>query len=287
VDLDPIPTTDSAWDMMLAAEPEPVGYLDDSEIDDALAALGAFSELISPYLRVHGAAVSAIAAEAAARLGLAPDEVALVRRAGLVQDVGRVTVPLSVWDQPGPLGPDDWERVRLHAYHSGRVLACTPWLSEIGAVASLHHERCDGSGYHRGSPAAQLPVTARVLAAADAFCAMVKDRPHRAAVDAAAAARQLRAQAAAGCLDPTVVETVLAVGAGAPARRVSGSDALTAREVEVLRLLGRGAANKQIARTLSISAKTVDNHVQRIYAKAGVSTRAAATVWAIRRGLLG
>jgi HD-GYP domain-containing protein (c-di-GMP phosphodiesterase class II) len=272
---------------VLAAEPEPIGYLDDSEIDDALATLGAFGELISPYLRGHGAAVSSVAATAAARLGLSPDEVALVRRAGLVQDVGRVTVPLSVWDQPERLGPDDWERVRLHAYHSGRVLACTPWLSEIGAVASLHHERCDGTGYHRGSPAGQLPVTARVLAAADAYCAMVNDRPHRAALDVAVAARQLRAEAAAGCLDPTVVETVLAVGAGAPARQVSGSDALTAREVEVLRLLARGAANKQIARALSISAKTVDNHVQRIYAKAGVPTRAAATVWAIGRGLLG
>src|SRR6266581_3951442 len=82
--------------------------------------------------------------------------------------------------QTGPLSAGDWEAVRLHPYQTGRVLGRAPFLARLSALASLHHERLDGSGYFRGSAAAQLSPAARVLAAADAYHAMREPRPHRA-----------------------------------------------------------------------------------------------------------
>jgi DNA-binding CsgD family transcriptional regulator len=114
-----------------------------------------------------------------------------------------------------------WERVRLHAYHSERVLARSPFLAALAPVASFHHERLDGSGYHRGTAAADVTPPA----------------------------------------------------------------GLTEREAEVLALLARGLQTKQVARRLGISVKTADHHVQNAYAKIGVSTRAAAALFAMQHGL--
>jgi HD-GYP domain-containing protein (c-di-GMP phosphodiesterase class II) len=106
-----------------------------------------------------------------------------------------------------------WERVRLHAYQSGRILSRSPWLREIGALVAAHHERCDASGYHQGSPGPHLSMAARVLAAADVYCAMRADRPYRPALPEEQAVSELRAEAAKGRLDEGVVETLLAVAA--------------------------------------------------------------------------
>ncbi len=108
-----------------------------------------------------------------------PGEVAGVRRAGLVHDVGRVAVPVRIWQKPGRLTADEWERVRLHPYFTERVLARSRFLAGLARAASAHHERMDGSGYHRGLTAATLTLPARLLAAADAYHAMTEPRPHR------------------------------------------------------------------------------------------------------------
>ncbi|MBA2312782.1 MAG: hypothetical protein H0V97_08285 [Actinobacteria bacterium] len=81
-------------------------------------------------------------------------------------DVGRVAVPARIWQETAPLTPDDWERVRLHAYHSERVLSRSLFLAALAPAATAHHERLDGSGYHRGMGEAELTPAARVLAAA-------------------------------------------------------------------------------------------------------------------------
>ena len=116
---------------------------------------------------------------------------------------------------------------------------------------------------------------------------MTEARPHRPALDGAAAARQLRAEVSAGRLDGAAADAVLrAAGHRAPARR-SWPAGLTAREVEVLGMLARGRTNRQIAQSLVVSPKTVSNHVEHVYAKIGVSSRAAATLYATQQGLLG
>jgi HD-GYP domain-containing protein (c-di-GMP phosphodiesterase class II) len=207
-----------------------------------------------------------------------------VRRAALVHDLGRVAVPARIWQHSGPLTLDDWEQVRLHAYHSERVLARSPFLASLAPVATFHHERLDGTGYHRGTAAVALTRSARLLAAADAFHAMVEPRPHREALSPAEAADVLHAEARDGRLDPEAVTAVLDA-AGQPSPRIERPAGLTAREAEVVGLIARGLQTKQVARALGISAKTADRHVQNAYRKMGVSTRAAAALFAMQHGL--
>lgn len=275
---------ESAWDGVLAAEPSQRLMLEGEAIDGALEAVSNFADLISRYLVGHSAGVAELASAAAHRCGFEPADVVLIRRAALVHDIGRVAVPVSVWQKTGALTPDDWERVRLHAYHSERVLARSPLLASLASIATSHHERLDGSGYHRGSSAVSLGPSARLLAAADAYHAMTEPRPHRAALSAAEAADLLRREASAGRLDPDAVAAVLDA-AGHSVRRVERPAGLTEREAEVVGLLARGLQTKQVAHALGISAKTADHHVQSAYRKIGVSTRAAAAVFAMEHGL--
>ena len=202
-----------------------------------------------------------------------------------MHDLGRVAVSTSVWNKPGALSADEWERVRLHAHHSERVIARSSTLEPVAAVAGAHHERLDGSGYHRGSSGPVLSMPVRVLAAADAYRTLVEPRPHRGGHSSADAARLLGDSVDAGELDADAVAAVLqAAGQAVPRmRRPAG---LTDREATVVGLVARGLQTKQVAHRLGISPKTADRHLQNAYAKMGVSTRAAATLFAMEHGLV-
>ena len=278
-------TSGSAWEATLAAEPRPWLVLQGDAIDGALAAIGDFADLIAPSLAGHSSGVARLAATAAARCGFSRSDTALVRRAGLVHDVGRVAVHPRVWQKPGPLTADEWEQVRLHAYHTERILDHAPFLAALGRVACAHHERLDGSGYHREATAVSLTPIARLLATVDAFSAMVEPRPHRSALSAEDAAEILSQDARAGRQDPDLVAGVLDA-AGQTAPRVARPAGLTEREAEVVGLLARGLQTKQVARRLGISPKTADTHIQNAYRKMAVSTRAAATLYAMEHGLV-
>src|SRR5215207_1560086 len=169
-----------------------------------------------------------------------------VRRAALVHDVGRVSVPVRIWQKAAPLTADEWERVRLHAYHSERVLCRSPFLASLARVVTAHHERLDGRGYHRGATAASLPPPARLLAAADAYHAMTEPRPHREALSPQRAAETLGDEARSGRLDADAVTAVLEA-AGHPAPRLKRPAGLTEREAEVIGLIVRGSQTKQVA----------------------------------------
>ena len=273
-----------AWDETLSFEPRPHRTLEGETIDRALAAMGDFTDLVSPYLVGHSAGVAELAAAARRRCGLAHSEVVLLRRAGLVHDVGRVSVPARIWQKQGPLTADEWERVRLHPYFTERVLTHSPFLSGLAAVASGHHERMDGSGYHRGLSGAMLAAPARLLAAADAYHAMTEPRPHRAPLSPQQAAETLGEECRAGLFDADAVAAVLEA-AGQRAPRIARPAGLTEREAEVIALLARGLQTKQIAGFLGISAKTADRHIEHAYRKIGVSTRAAAALFAMEHGL--
>jgi HD-GYP domain-containing protein (c-di-GMP phosphodiesterase class II) len=192
-----------------------------------------------------------------------------------------------VWGKPGALTDREWEQVRLHPYYTERVLARPARLARLGALAALHHERLDGSGYYRQLAGASLPLTARILAAANRYAALTEQRPHRPQASPEAAAEALRNEVKIGRLDADAARAVLHAaghhGAGSRREAVAG---LSEREVEVLRLLARGHTMKQVAERLVISVKTVDRHTQNIYAKIGVSTRAGATLFAMEHNLL-
>jgi HD-GYP domain-containing protein (c-di-GMP phosphodiesterase class II)/predicted DNA-binding protein (UPF0251 family) len=274
--------------LMLDAEPEPAVEIDADELPDVAAAFGDLSDLKTPWTHGHSSGVRRLALAAAARLDLDRQTVSRLEISALLQDVGRVAVSNAIWEKPGPLTRAEWERVRMHAYHSERILATSSALEPTARAAGMHHERCDGSGYHRGCRTRELPPAARVLAAADAFHAMTQDRPHRGALSAEQAAEELRRDARAGRLDGDVVAAVLeAAGARRPRRRDSlRPGGLSEREVEVARLVAAGCTNQEIADRLVISRRTAEHHVQHIYAKVSVSSRAALALFAHEHDLV-
>ena len=275
----------SAWKDVLSCEPAPQVTLEGGAIERALAAMGDFADLASPYLVGHSRGVAELAAGAARLCGLEPAEVATTFRGALVHDLGRVAVPVRIWNKAGQLSADDWERVRLHAYHTERVITRSVFLSALVPGAAYHHERLDGSGYHRGSAAADLSRPARLIAAADAYRAMTEPRPHRQALTPGEAAEILGEEARVQKLDADAVVAVIEAS-GQRAPRIGRPAGLTEREAEVVKLLARDYQTKQVARALGISVKTADRHIQNAYIKIGVSTRAGATLFAMEQGLL-
>jgi HD-GYP domain-containing protein (c-di-GMP phosphodiesterase class II) len=273
----------SAWDETLACEPRPHRTLVDEGIDRALMSMGGFADLISPYFTGHSAGVAGLVSGAARRCRLDGPSAVAVRRAALVHDLGRVAIGAWTWQKPGPLSADEWERVRLHAYHTERVLSRSPFLADLATIAGAHHERLDRSGYHRGCSGAELPMPARLLAAADAYHAMSQPRPHRRALASEKAAAALGSEATAGRIDPDAAAAVVEA-AGLQVPPIERPAGLTAREAEVVGMLACGLQTKQVALELGIAVKTADRHIQNAYAKMGVSTRAGATLFAMEHG---
>jgi HD-GYP domain-containing protein (c-di-GMP phosphodiesterase class II) len=279
--------TAATWDAVLDAEPGLAHRVSGAELDDVLEAMADLVDLKSPFLAGHSRGVASLAAEAARLVGLSEREQTTIRRAGLLHDLGRLGVSNAIWDKPGPLTDVERERAHLHPYLTDKMLARISALSASRELAARHHERLDGSGYPHGLTAPSLTPSDRILAASDVYHAMTEPRPHRPALEPAAAATALRRQVGSGRLDGDAVNGVLrAAGHRAPSRR-EGPGGLTAREVEVLALLARGMTNREIARTLGVTPKTVSSHLEHVYTKLAVRSRAAATLYATHHGLVG
>jgi HD-GYP domain-containing protein (c-di-GMP phosphodiesterase class II) len=283
-----LPTLDDGYDVqgLLADEPGLRRCLSGAELDEAMAALADFTDLRSPHRAGHSCGVAELAGSAAQKLGLPAADVAATRRAGYVHDIGLHGVPSTILDKPGELSGTEWERVRVSSYYTERVLARPPALARIGAIASYANERMDGSGYHRGASGATIPMAGRVLAAACALRTLTEPRAGRPAKSVKDAAAELRNEARAGRLDADAADAVLAAAGAGGRRRVAGPAGLTQREVEVLVLIARGTATNEVAARLGVSRKTAATHIERIYAKTGASSRSAATLFALRNGLL-
>jgi HD-GYP domain-containing protein (c-di-GMP phosphodiesterase class II) len=277
--------TDS-WDAVIDGEPALAHLLDQAECDEALAAIGRYVDLKSPHTAGHSEAVAGLAEATAAGLGLPAADQQLVRRAGLVSGFGRLGVSNAIWDKAGSLTASDWERLRLYPAYTERMLSRSAALEAAGRVAGQVAERLDGSGYPAGLAAGSLTLPSRILATAAVYQTKREARPHRPALGPAEAARFLRDEVRAGRLDPVVVDAVLRAAGERVPRRRAGPSGLTAREVEVLQCLVRGLSNREIATALVISPKTVGNHVEHVYSKIGVSNRAAASLFAMRHGLV-
>lgn len=275
------------WDRALALEPRPHRLLEGTALDEALTVAADFIDLKSPYMAGHSRRCAALCAEAARRLELDEGDSVLLRRAALVHDFGTTAVPNSIWDKPGALTRAEFDRVELHPLVTEQMLRRSP-LSALSPVASAHHEKCDGSGYHRRvrAPAGELGA---VLAAVDVYVGLTTERADRPPFSVEDAAQKLRALASEGVLAARAVEAVLAAaGHAAPpaALKPQNPGGLSERELEVLRLTAKGLITKQIADRLDISPKTADRHIQNIYQKIAVSTRAAAALWAAQNGVV-
>ena len=277
---------DQTWDRVIEAEPLPGPPLDEDEFDTALEVLADIADLKSPWFSGHSRGVADLAAAAIRAAGMPEQDVLTARRAGLLHDLGRTGISNAIWDKPGPLTDSERERVRLHTYYTERMLRRPAALAGLAAIAAAHHERLDGSGYHRAIRGSDVALLARYVGAADVFHALREDRPHRPAHDQKSAADIMRAEVRAGRLDGAAVDVLL----GLSGQRRTGSPAapagLTPREVEVLVLVARGASTREVARTLNIAPKTAGNHIERIYTKIGASSRATATLFALQHGML-
>ena len=272
---------------LLDAEPGDPVVLTGGEVDRALTCVADFGDLKSPHMIGHSRRVADVAQRAARASSMSPADVDLVGRAALIHDVGRVGVQASLLAKPGPLSRAEHERIRLHSYFTERIFASSPILAPVGALGASHHERLDGSGYHRGLQASGISAAARLLAAANTWCSLTETRPHRPAMTEPEAGSVLRAQSREGLLDRNAVDAVItSVGQRGAWTRRAASIEQTEREIEVLRLVAREQTNPLIARALGISPKTVERHVTHIYQKAGVSSRAGAAIYALENGLM-
>ncbi|MBB3603674.1 HD-GYP domain-containing protein (c-di-GMP phosphodiesterase class II) [Mycolicibacterium sp. BK556] len=281
------PQAGEVWEAALACAPDHHQPLQQQSLDELLEALGDFVDLKCPFTLGHSRAVAQLAGDAAELAGLGPETVTLVRRAGHVHDLGRIGVSNQVWSKPSTLSAAEFERMRLHPYLTTRILSRISGLEEVSQIAGNHHECVNGTGYPRSLPGAALGMPDRVLAAAVAYQSAVEPRPYRAPLEPAAAAHRLRERARGGELDEVAAEAVLRAAGHQTRRPSTRPDGLTPREIEVLCLVARGASNKEIATSLVISEKTARNHVERTYAKIGVTNRIGASMYALRHGLNG
>jgi HD-GYP domain-containing protein (c-di-GMP phosphodiesterase class II)/DNA-binding CsgD family transcriptional regulator len=275
------------WDAVLAVEPEPHRMLTGAELDEALTVVADFIDLKSPYMGGHSRRCADLAADAARVLGFSEEDVTTLRRAALVHDFGTTVVPNSIWDKPGLLTRTEFDRVELHPMLTEQMLRRSRALALLNAVACAHHEKCDGSGYHKRVRADADDLGACVLAATEIYVGLTAERADRQPFSPDDAAAELRRLESQGVLEPRASRAVLvAAGHGEP-RRPSGKrpvnpGGLTRREVDVLRLAAKGLTTREIADRLYISPKTADHHIQHIYGKINVSTRAAAALWAMQ-----
>jgi HD-GYP domain-containing protein (c-di-GMP phosphodiesterase class II) len=279
------------WNAVLDLEPLPRRALEGAALDAALEVAADFIDLKSPYMAGHSRRCAQLCADAARLLGHGDDAIATLRRAALVHDFGTTAVPNSVWDKPGPLTRAEFDRVELHAMLTEQMLRRSPALAVLNPVAAAHHEKADGSGYHkrlRNDAVGALPC---VLSAADIYVGLTAERADRPAFSADDAAAELRRLATEGVLENRATQAVLTAAGhddprAAASRRGRHAGGLSGREVQVLELAAKGLTTRQIADRLFISPKTADHHIQHVYTKIGVSTRAAAALWAMQNAVV-
>ncbi len=269
----------------LESEPPPKARVSVDGLDALADAFGDLADLKCRFTLGHSRGVALLADRAASLAGVPDDVRGRLRRAALVHDVGRTSVSTAIWERPGPLSAGESDQVRLHAYWSERVLVRSPVLADLAPLAGSHHERLDGSGYHRGVGSMSLTRESRMLAAADVMHALREDRPHRGARDLETAAQMLGDEARGGRLDPDAVAAVIEAS-GAPRPRRAWPAELNDRVVDVLRLAARGLSNKEIAQALVVSPRTVQHHLAHVYDKTGRRTRAGTALFAMEHGLL-
>jgi HD-GYP domain-containing protein (c-di-GMP phosphodiesterase class II) len=176
-----------------------------------MAALGTLAEIRDPYIRGHQERTSRWAAALAEEMGLATDRVRNTRMAGLVHDLGNVGTSKRILNKPGKLTEEEFAQIKEHPpLASIMIMSEIEALQKIVPVVRHHHERFDGQGYPDGLGGEEIPVEARILAVADAFDAMLHERPYRKALSKEQTIAELK-RCAGTQFDPTVVEAFLAL----------------------------------------------------------------------------
>jgi HD-GYP domain-containing protein (c-di-GMP phosphodiesterase class II) len=175
---------DSLHELLALLEPEEAHALADEEGLERVAE--AFADVIdakSPYTARHSRDVARYAVAIGEAMGFPPAELRVLRRAGLLHDIGKLGISNTILDKPGKLTDDEFAEVRRHPLYSQQILGQVSAFADIAPLASAHHERLDGRGYHRGLSADQLTPAMRALTCADVFDALTAARPYRGPMD--------------------------------------------------------------------------------------------------------
>src|SRR5437867_6984778 len=149
--------------------------------DITLESLGEALALKDQETAAHCKRVTAFAIAIARAIGLPADQIRMLARGAYLHDIGKISIPDSIFRKPGPLTPDEWVIMREHCYHGYEICKKIPFRTEVADLVYSHHERFDGTGYPRGLKGDELPVAARIIAVANTLDAMTSDRPYRAA----------------------------------------------------------------------------------------------------------
>ena len=282
------------WDSVLSMEPEqsPYQFMGEEKLTDVALALADYADLKSPFLAGRSRRVADLSDRIGRRMGLSGAQVTTIYQAALVHDIGIVAVPSFVLNKTQDnLTEAEREQVRLHPYHSERILSKVPALEAIIPLVAAHHERIDGHGYYRGVQGTQIPVGARIIAVADRFDELTHDAPDSPALDVDQAVDVMRQEVGTRFSpDAFLALTEELSGLDRSHRKRSHQQewpaGLTDREVEVLRLIAKGLNRRQVANALFIAEGTVRSHLEHVYSKIGVSSRATATLFAVEHDLL-
>lgn len=278
--------TTSAWDTFVGSAPAPSSTGSAIDLPAIALSFARCVDLKSPWTLTHSSGVASLCRGALERAGASKSDCDDGYVAGLLHDLGRLSVPNGIWDKKGSLNPVEWQRVRSHAAASEAVVARSTFLERFASPIGAHHERLDGSGYPRQTAGGTHSRLALTLAAADTFHAVTEERPHRRGRSADEAATLMREEVRAGRLDGSAADSVCAAaGVHKPNLRGEAPMGLSEREVDVLRLMARGLSNKEIGNALFISDRTAGNHIAHIYEKTGIKSRASAALFAVTRGL--
>jgi HD-GYP domain-containing protein (c-di-GMP phosphodiesterase class II) len=281
--------TADLWEAALNLEPDsPYRWLDGSRFEDIALAVADFVDLKSPHTVGHSRETARIAETMARQMGLSHGVIMHIRRAALVHDLGRVALPARLLEDSAPLSPADQEQLRLHPYYTERILSRVPALIPIAAIAGRHQERLDGRGYYRGLSGSEIPLDACIVALADEYQQRCQPRPGRPKPDPKDVFRALEPEVGLKFSPECFAALAEAQGVAQvkAKHRREWPAGLTDREVEVLRELATGASNRQIANRLFVSEKTIAHHLQHIYNKIGISSRAAAVFFAMEHDLI-
>ena len=182
-------------------------------VSQSLLGLASALEARDACSRGHSERVAELSRRIAELIGLDPVDVEAVEEAGLLHDIGNISVPEPTLRQPGELTEVEWEAMRRHPIVGAQIIAPFEFLAGAVPLIRYHHERWDGSGYPDGLAGAAIPLGARVVAVADVFDALTSSRPYRPALPAAAALAHL-VDAAGRTLDPGVVAACVSVVRG-------------------------------------------------------------------------
>lgn len=200
--------TSELWGVLAENDPSPVVAAveprvriveaTDARLDQVATAFAWIIDAKSTFTFEHSLRVAEIANALGERLGFAPPALVRLRRAALLHDLGKLSVPNAVLDKAGPLAAEEWQTVRQHPYFTLKILQRVPVFAELGEDAANHHERLDGRGYFRGLRGDVLSATARVLAVADMADALMSARPYRAAMPIERVVKTVEADAGIG-----------------------------------------------------------------------------------------